>query len=91
MQRNVRKLLRLDQLLLGPFSLADVGNHATDEQSTVRRRLRPHAVEHPAGPAVVADQPVLDLERLASLEHRYRFVVRLPILLMHRRVIRLLR
>ena len=56
----------LDRLRLDALAGCDVCDHAVDQEIAVlRRALRPHAVEHPAGLAVVAEQPVLDLDRLA--------------------------
>ena len=78
----------LDRLRLDALAGCDVCDHAVDqERAVLRRALRPHAVEHPAGLAVVAEQPVLDLDRLAPGKCLPRRVVGLAIIWMHRGVI----
>ena len=60
---------------------------STRREPSSGRALRPHAVEHPARLAVVAEQPVLDLDRLTPGQCFPRRIVGLAIVWMHRRVI----
>ena len=60
-------LRRLERFRCG-LPLADVRDDAVGEEPSVGRSPRTHAIPDPARPAVVADEPVLDLRRLISLE-----------------------
>lgn len=89
-ERSIGELLH--RLRLNTLAVGDVGDHPVDKQTAVfRRGFGPHPVERPARLAVVADQPILHLHRLAVPEHHHCRVVGLPILRMYRRLIRLLR
>ncbi len=90
MQSDMGQLLRLQELRLGQLPLRDVGNDAADDDATIRRHLGAHPVEHPARAAVVPDEPMLDLCRLALSDPRTRRVVGLAIVWVHRRVVRVL-
>ena len=67
--------LRGDQLVGGAAALGDVGDDPVNEPAAVLEP-RPRALPHPARDAVEADQPVLDLRRLAALERLAALVVR---------------
>ena len=86
-ERGVGELLH--RLRLDSFASGDVRDNAADQHAPVLdRAFGPHSVEHPARLAVAADEPVLDLGRLAPSKRHQGCVVRLAILRVHRRVIR---
>ena len=87
-ERSMGELL--DRLRLDALAGCDVCDHTVDQETTVLRgSLRPHAVEHPAGLAIVAEEPVLDLDRLTPGKCFSGRIVGLAIIWMHCRVIRL--
>ena len=60
--------LSVGQRLGGLLALGDVDDDPVDEEAPVLGAPRVHAVPHPARASVVADEAVLDLERLAALD-----------------------
>ena len=70
--------LRRDQLGGGAAAIGHVGDDPVD-QAAAALGPRPRALPHPAGDAVEAHQPVLELARLAVLQSVAELLVRGPV------------
>jgi hypothetical protein len=72
--------LGVGELVRGLLALGDVDDDPVNEEPTVLGTPRVHAVPHPAGTSVVAEEAVFDLEGLVALDRLAGDVVLGPVL-----------